>query len=632
MRRGSSFPGSSLMLFVLLIACPAVAVSGEQPVQPTSNWAAPLYWQPGETQAESPAGRRALHAAPSPLGGATPTPLPFVAVTPCRVADTRGYGFTGEYGPPAIGGSGTRVFTIAGQCGIPADAVAVSFNFTVWGTASYGNLTVYPAGGAVPVVSTLNWPPGTLALANAAVVPLGTGGDAGKIAVANQSATTIDVFFDVNGYYSPQGVVNSLNALTGSLTLVGGTNVTVTPSGQTLSIATAAAPGTMTLGQPGDPILIGQGYRETWSVGMDSWLPMPGAGAPPNLVRGAHCTVWAGSKFFVWGGQDNSYQALNTGALYDPATDTWTATKVSGAPAARKYHQCVWTGSKVVVWGGEDSLNTALNSGSRYDPVFDSWDPMTTTNAPAGRMSFAAAWAGGRVVVWGGGDRTSGSYTFPAAGGRYDPEGNTWSAASTLNQPTQRAQPAFVSTGAKLIVWGGYSGATPPFTVYNTGGQYDPAGDTWTLTSSSGLAARYGFAFVWTGSRMIVWGGVSGNSPSWVSYNDGALYDPGGDSWTPMATAGAPSARSAPGVWTGSRMIVWGGTSASGSSSTALATGGIYDPGSNRWVAATSTVNAPSARYAHQTTWSGTPFNEMLLIGPDNAGSIYRPLSMYVKN
>jgi hypothetical protein len=58
---------------------------------------------------------------------------------------------------------------------------------------------------------------------------------------------------------------------------------------------------------------------------------------------------------------------------------------------------------------------------------------------------------------------------------------------------------------------------------------------------------------VWTGSRMIVWGGYNG-------YGTGGIYDPATDSWAPVSTTGAPSGRVYhTAVWTGSRMIVWGG-------------------------------------------------------------------------
>ena len=43
---------------------------------------------------------------------------------------------------------------------------------------------------------------------------------------------------------------------------------------------------------------------------------------------------------------------------------------------------------------------------------------------------------------------------------------------------------------------------------------------------------------VWTGSEMIVWGGVR---PGLL--NTGGRYDPGTDSWTATSTTNAPSAR-----------------------------------------------------------------------------------------
>ena len=46
-----------------------------------------------------------------------------------------------------------------------------------------------------------------------------------------------DVVLDTNGYYSPLGVVNSLNGQSGDLTLVAGANITLTPGARTLAIA-----------------------------------------------------------------------------------------------------------------------------------------------------------------------------------------------------------------------------------------------------------------------------------------------------------------------------------------------------------------------------------------------------------
>ena len=126
-------------------------------------------------------------------------PFQYYAITPCRVADTRvGSGFPAGYGQPSMAGGGARNFTITGKCGIPAGAAAVSFNFVVWNTTSYGDFKIYPAGDTVAPVSTLNWGPGILMLANAAVLPLGT---SGQITVVNEGSGTVDLIFDVNGYF-----------------------------------------------------------------------------------------------------------------------------------------------------------------------------------------------------------------------------------------------------------------------------------------------------------------------------------------------------------------------------------------------------------------------------------------------
>jgi len=110
----------------------------------------------------------------------------------------------------------------------------------------------------------------------------------------------------------------------------------------------------------------------------DTWCPTF-VGVPE--ARSGHTAVWTGSEMIVWGG------GFNTGGRYDPYTDTWTATSTTNAPDARSGHTAVWTGSEMIVWGGGDidfnGEEFSLNTGGRYDPATDSWTATSTTSAPA---------------------------------------------------------------------------------------------------------------------------------------------------------------------------------------------------------------------------------------------------------
>ena len=159
------------------------------------NWSAPPYWTPSHVRAPGESRTDSAITASAPL--------PFIVLTPCRVADTRGNGFTGQYGPPSLLANTTRDFTISGQCGIPGGAAGVSFNFAALNVGAAGDLRVFPTGGTVPLVSTLNYNANTPNIANAAVVPLGTSG-----AITVQAdAVGIDLIIDVNGYYDGSGTL-----------------------------------------------------------------------------------------------------------------------------------------------------------------------------------------------------------------------------------------------------------------------------------------------------------------------------------------------------------------------------------------------------------------------------------------
>ena len=66
-----------------------------------------------------------------------------------------------------------------------------------------GYLTAWPTGQTQPVVSTLNSLDGTV-LANAAIVPAGTGG-----AVSFFASDTTDLVVDINGYFASPGATRA---------------------------------------------------------------------------------------------------------------------------------------------------------------------------------------------------------------------------------------------------------------------------------------------------------------------------------------------------------------------------------------------------------------------------------------
>jgi hypothetical protein len=67
----------------------------------------------------------------------------------------------------------------------------------------------------------------------------------------------------------------------------------------------------------------------------------------------------------IWGGGGTMF---NTGALFDPAADTWTPMTTVGAPAGRRLHTGLWTSYGFITWGGITTESGAANDGAVYCP------------------------------------------------------------------------------------------------------------------------------------------------------------------------------------------------------------------------------------------------------------------------
>ncbi|MBZ5580412.1 MAG: Ig-like domain-containing protein [Acidobacteriia bacterium] len=140
-----------------------------------------------------------LTQAVTPAPTSPPTPLSFVPVTPCRVADTR-LAPVGPLAGPSLAGGTSRDFPVpSSACRIPATAAAYALNVTAVPHGGLSYLSIWPAGVAQPPVSTLNSFDGRIK-ANAAVVPA-----AGNGAVSVFVTDPADVVLDVTGYFVAAG-------------------------------------------------------------------------------------------------------------------------------------------------------------------------------------------------------------------------------------------------------------------------------------------------------------------------------------------------------------------------------------------------------------------------------------------
>jgi N-acetylneuraminic acid mutarotase len=357
-------------------------------------------------------------------------------------------------------------------------------------------------------------------------------------------------------------------------------------------------------------------YTLTAAFQPQVWQPTSSTNVPE--ARTEHTAVWTGAEMIVWGGHDGNSIAKNTGARFDPATNSWTSIATAGAPSARWGHAAIWTGTEMIIWGGYSGSPNfqVVGDGARYNPQTNSWSPLSATDQPSGRLRHTAVWTGSEMIVWGGFSCMACASPELATGARYDPVHNTWTATSLDPSASARGNHTAVWTGSRMIIWGGEIDSGTPSLV-GTGAIYDPVGDSWSAVSAANAPPPTRcHSAIWTGSEMILFGGQVNMSLGCdiSSTGTGARYDPAGNTWSPMATAPVSSTISgAPAVWTGTRLITWFESS-----------GARYNATADTWNGISST-GAPDERRRHTLVWTGS----RVIVwggdwaGPLNSGGIY---------
>ena len=193
---------------------------------PLKNWPTAQYWQP--SQAEREAAAKVAPQLQFSANAVSNTALIFVAITPCRLVDTRGAsaGFNGiaPFSGPSISAGATLTIPVQSTtesttntepapCGvIPTIAQAYSFNLTVVPTAggAVDYVSLWPSNYERPYVSTLDDPQGAI-VSNAAIVPAGN--PTGGINVFSFGPAVTDVIIDMNGYFTAPTDLNGNTAV-----------------------------------------------------------------------------------------------------------------------------------------------------------------------------------------------------------------------------------------------------------------------------------------------------------------------------------------------------------------------------------------------------------------------------------
>lgn len=320
------------------------------------------------------------------------------------------------------------------------------------------------------------------------------------------------------------------------------------------------------------------------------WQQIPEA--PLETRRGA-LSVWTGEELIVWGGyMGGGHREFVDGAAYNPEKGRWTMLppsplEVSGGRTA------VWTGTEMILWGGEygDGSHHAPDAGAAYNPATREW--RTLRMAPYWSLAgHSAIWTGTEMIVWGG--VTSG----PESGAIYDPARDRWQLVPEGPLGDPRHGHEAVWTGDRMIVWGGLAQGPVPLSGAEAAA-FDPLSLTWTaLPESPPLAVDHDPVSAWTGSEMIIAGGLArGPIP-----RGGAAYDPVENAWREIAPIPlAPERDDAPIVltdmttphaWTGDVILF---VTADGILS--------YDPEKDRW----DFLDAPSGAAVNggDTHWTG---------------------------
>jgi len=211
-------------------------------------------------------------------------------------------------------------------------------------------------------------------------------------------------------------------------------------------------------------------------------------------------------------------------------SDAWKLVARGNAPDSTGTDTAVVAGGGKVLYFGYG--HRRCNLWSVWDEASDTW---TVLQPCRPRYDFAHAFSGDALFVFGGAEGTGEDYIVPG-GSFFRFAENLWSDLPLEGGPSGRRSASSCWTGTRLVVWGGLDdegeaerGCT------GKGAMLDPASKTWSALPREGAPSpRERAACFWTGREVLLWGGRCGYK--WLA--DGGAFDPERGAWRPLPATG----------------------------------------------------------------------------------------------
>lgn len=302
------------------------------------------------------------------------------------------------------------------------------------------------------------------------------------------------------------------------------------------------------------------------------------------------------------GGSGGEPEPLRSAELYDPHTESWTATSNMSAPRTAHTTTPLHDGTVLVAGGNSDTSDLA--SAEVYDPSSGIW-AVTGTMLTARAVHTATLLPDGKVLVAGGADSMRPSASMASAE-LYDPASRSWVATASMGTPRQRHTATLLADGSVLVAGGANSrGALASAEVY------DPRTGSWSAVKDMVDIRVVHTATLLPDGRVLVVGGSTGRGGALASAE---LYDPDSQSWSASGSMNGVHSGHTATLLPNGRVVIAGGAS---HPSRPLETVELYDPTLAVWTAADRLI---SARAVHTATL--LPDGKTLVAGGGNVDAL----------